>query len=77
MTSGALSLADYPGDVIALACSKCDRRGRYSKGRLVAAHGRVVGLPNLLTRIAADCPRQRDPLGNDRCGAHYPGFGQR
>ena len=46
MASGALSLGDYPGDVILLACSKCERRGRYRKASLVAAHGPEIGLPD-------------------------------
>ena len=46
MTSGAFSLSDYLGDVIVLACTKCDRRGRYGKGRMIAEHGRAIGLPN-------------------------------
>ena len=72
MTSGAVTLADYPGDMVVLACAKCDRRGRYRKASLVAIHGAKIGLPDLLGRVAADCPKQRDELGNDRCGAHYP-----
>jgi len=72
MTSGATPLAHYPGDYVEFACSKCERRGRYRKASLVAIHGATIGLSDLRTRIAADCPRMREPLGNDPCGVHYP-----
>lgn len=70
MASVAVSLVDYAGDVIVPACSICDRRGRYRKAALVAAHDVWIDLPDLCMRIAADCPRVRDKLGNDRYGAH-------
>jgi hypothetical protein len=72
MSTGATPLALYPGDVVEFACRKCERQGRYRKVSLVAIHGATIGLPDLCTRIAADCPRMRDPLGNDPCGVHYP-----
>jgi hypothetical protein len=72
MATGATPLANYPGDVVELACSKCERRGHYRKVSLVAIHGATIGLPDLRVRIAADCPRMRDPIGNDPCGVHFP-----
>jgi len=72
MSAGAKSLAQYPGDVVELACLKCERQGRYRKASLVAIHGATIGLPDLRTHIAADCPRMRNPLKNDPCGVHYP-----
>lgn len=71
MPSGALSLGDFPGDVIRVACSKCDRAGRYRKRSLIAIHGDAVSLPDLLGRIAVGCPK-RQAFGNDLCGAFYP-----
>jgi hypothetical protein len=76
MSSGTTPLANYPGDVVELACSKCDRNGRYRKASLVAIHGAEIGLPDLRARIAADCPKMRNPLGNDLCGVHYPELGR-
>jgi hypothetical protein len=40
MATGALSPGDYPCEVVVLACSKCERRGRYNKARLVAEERR-------------------------------------
>lgn len=71
MRSGAVSLADYPGDSVELACDKCGRRGRYHKVRLVAEHGPQTGLPDLRMRLAGDCPRALRPIGNDLCGVRY------
>ena len=76
MPSGAVPLSSYPGDLVVLACAKCDRHGRYRKESLVAIHGGDLGLPELRSMIAADCPRMRNPLGNDPCGVHYPELGR-
>ena len=72
MTSGAVTLADYPGDMIVLACVKCERRGVYRKDRLVAEHGPNMKLPDLRHVLASDCPRVRNPIGNVGCGAVCP-----
>ena len=74
MPSGAVSLTDYPGEWVELACSKCARRGRYHKARLVAEHGAEIGLPDLRTLLAADCALIRNRVGNEACGAVYPGL---
>lgn len=71
MSTGAVLLADYPAEAIELACSKCDRRGRYAKARLIAQHGAEIGLPDLRMRLAADYPRARRPIGSDLCGVRY------
>ena len=76
MASGAVSLADYPGDAIVVACTKCERRGRYRKALLIAAHGPAISLPTLLREISANCPRRAAASVYDGCGAHYPGLEQ-
>jgi hypothetical protein len=68
---GALTIADYPGDQVDIACSKCDRRGRYRKNILAERFDSDAVLPDVLARLSADCPR-RTPHGNDPCGAFYP-----
>ncbi len=70
-TSGALSLADFPSQTVEIACSRCDRHGRYAKARLAAKYGPGIALPELLRRISGDCP-QRAQLGTRSCGARYP-----
>jgi hypothetical protein len=71
MSSGAVPLADYPGELVVLACAKCGRRGEYAKARLVAVHGGAIGLPDLRALLAADCPLMQNKLGNETCGAVY------
>jgi len=68
----ALTLVQYPGEFVVLACERCERRGRYVKARLVAEYGPDIGLPTLRHRLARDCPRVKSPTDNVGCGAVYP-----
>jgi hypothetical protein len=70
MPEGSLSLAEYPTALVRLKCDKCGRSGQYRKATLIKKYGADIPLPELLRRIAADCPKM-DALGNDPCGAHY------
>jgi hypothetical protein len=71
---GSVSLDELVGKptVLDVACHRCDRRGRLSLERLIAEHGVGMGLPELRTILAADCPRAGSVTINDRCGIHYP-----
>ena len=71
MPDGSLSLAQYPATMVRLDCSKCGRSGQYRKATLIGKYGADIPLPELLRRIATDCPKV-GVLGNDPCGAHYP-----
>ena len=66
--SGSLTLRDYPGDVVRLACGKCGRKGQYRKDTLIARYGADVAPPDLRYLIA-QCER-RDDMQNP-CGVHY------
>jgi len=61
--------------LLEIACNRCDRRGRLRTERLVAQHGPGTSMPDLLTRLSADCPRrqamERGQLA-DVCGIHCP-----
>jgi hypothetical protein len=75
---GALTLGEYPGNMVRLVCHKCGRRGRYSKARLIAQHGAGIRLP-VLRHILARCQRS-GPDGRpireaDPCGVQYEGLG--
>ncbi len=72
MATGSLSLTEYPGDTVVVACDRCGRRGRLSKARLIADHGRDAAPPDILRKIA-DCAKAGG-LGNDLCGAKYEGL---
>ena len=71
MSSGALTIAQFPGPVVEVHCPRCNRQGRYSRKRLVERFGPDLGLPDLLRRLAPDCPARSRP-GIDPCGAIYP-----
>jgi len=57
---------------IALACSRCERRGQYSLARLVASLGETFPLTDLAARLS-DCPKKADAAW-DRCDFYYPGL---
>jgi hypothetical protein len=58
---------------LSLACSRCERRGRYSLLKLLHERG-DVGLPDLLHDLSRDCPRHGNTGAFDRCGARYEGL---
>lgn len=67
---GAHRLSEYPWPMVEFRWDKCGRYGKLRKARLLAEYGDMKG-PELLLKIAADCPR----VGNsyyDRCGIYYP-----
>jgi hypothetical protein len=71
MPHGSLSLAEYPAAMVRLSCSKCERSGQYRKATLIEKYGAAIPLPELLHKIAADCPKM-SARGNNPCGARYP-----
>ena len=54
---GSLTPADLVGklDVLRVACTKCDRVGRYPVAKLVERLGPDAKLTDWLTEITADC----------------------
>jgi hypothetical protein len=68
MPNGSLSLAQFPHDMVELACDKCGRRGRLRKSKLIEEYGADVALPDL-RRMIARCERAASM--SDACGAYY------
>jgi hypothetical protein len=66
---GSLTPADLVGklDTLRVACTKCDRVGRYPVAKLVERLGPDAKLTDWLSEITADCPRKRN-----QCGALCP-----
>lgn len=58
---------------IDMACSRCERRGRYQLARLVARLGPDFSMTDLGAELA-DCPRRSEPAHNKRCDVYYPGL---
>lgn len=67
--NGAVLLSEFPGDVVAIACRFCERRGVYKRANLIARYG-DIGLPELLTILAADCPRNGNM--SHPCSPYFP-----
>ena len=68
-----MRLTDYPYDVVNVSCKKCDRRGRYKKQTLIERYGDDIAVPDLSSRLSADCPRTvNHQFGTDPCGIFYP-----
>jgi hypothetical protein len=72
--SGTITLADVAErtDTLTVACTRCERSGRYPVVLLVKRHGRRCGVPELLQRLSADCPRRASVKTYDLCGVHCP-----
>jgi hypothetical protein len=55
-----------------VACSRCERAGRYSLGTLIARHGTDFGIPALLRLLSDDGPKRKSVSAYDLCGVHCP-----
>jgi hypothetical protein len=58
--------------VLVVACTRCDRTGRYNLETLIARHGEDFGIPDLLRRLSKDCPKRKSVTVYDLCGVHCP-----
>lgn len=76
MPGSTLSLGDVAArtEALEVACSRCDRRGRYPVVNLIRRYGAAIDLPSLLRLLSADCPEHGTVGQYARCGAHYPGL---
>jgi hypothetical protein len=74
MPSGTISLADVAAktETLAVTCSRCERAGRYPIRTLIARHGPDFGIPALLSRLSADCPKRASVSAYDVCGVRCP-----
>jgi hypothetical protein len=74
MASGSITLDQVATHtaVLAVACSGCDRAGRYGLDTLIADHGPDFGIPELLRLLSDDCPKRQSLSAYDLCGIHCP-----
>jgi hypothetical protein len=74
MPSGSISLGDVAArtETLDVTCSRCERAGRYRLDTLIARHGSDFGIPELLSRLAADCPKRASASAYDVCGVRCP-----
>jgi hypothetical protein len=66
--SGAVLLNAFPLKMVRLACSRCPRKGQYTKANLITEYGAAIPLPTLRTKIA-NCD-QHGKLGT-ACGIYF------
>jgi hypothetical protein len=74
MMSGSITLGAVAERtaVLNVACTRCERVGRYNLDVLIARHGPNFGIPMLLRKLAADCPKRKSRSAYDLCGVHCP-----
>jgi hypothetical protein len=63
------SLGNYPLPMVKLACSKCERRGRYQTAKLIERFGPELMMRSLAFRLF-DCARREN--FSDYCGYYFP-----
>jgi hypothetical protein len=65
----------YASSGVGVTCDLCQRRESFDVEALKALHGGDVKMPELLSLLVADCPRQRQQQKAfsiyDRCRAVY------
>jgi hypothetical protein len=68
-----ITLSDMSHSVLGIECALCQRRESFDVGALKREHGGDVKMPELLSRLVADCPRRRQRAFSiyDRCRAIY------
>jgi hypothetical protein len=75
MARDFITLSDMPQAVLGITCDLCQRREQFHVEALKAQHGGDVKMPELLSRLVADCPRRRQQQKSfsvyDRCRAVY------
>jgi hypothetical protein len=53
MIKGSLTLRQLPGTYVEIACTKCERRGRLLRDKLIAQYGAEAALPDLRNELAS------------------------
>jgi hypothetical protein len=66
----AHTLPDFRVPTLSIECEPCGRRGRYNVAKLMEQHGDAK-LPDLLTVLAADCPKAKSFSFRDQCKVRY------
>jgi hypothetical protein len=71
--SAALSEVAAKATHLEMACSRCDRRGRYQLARLVAEFGPDFAMTDLGAELAP-CPNRGVTAPDKRCDIYFPGL---
>ena len=74
MSEGSITLgqaAEHTA-VLTVACTRCERAGRYNLDTLIARHGEGFSIPKLLRLLSKDCVKRASVSAYDLCGVHCP-----
>ena len=71
MPKDFITLSEMRQAVLGITCDLCQRRQQFDVEAVKAHHGGDVGMPELRSRLVADCPRQQAFSIYDRCRAVY------
>lgn len=76
MASGSNTLGEVAARTthIEVACSRCQRRGRYRLSKLVASLGEDFPMTDLGSEIV-DCLKRHTAV-TERCDVYFPGLGK-
>lgn len=55
-----------------VACSRCDRRGRYRLDKLIASHGADAPTRIIVAELTATCPHRDSAALMERCDILFP-----
>jgi hypothetical protein len=59
-------------EVLAVACCRCERAGRYKVATLIEKYGHACPIPLVLRTLSTECPRRTSISAYDLCGVHCP-----
>jgi hypothetical protein len=73
MKKGSVSLGEVAerASYLDVACSRCERKGRYRVAKLVADFGQDFPMTDLGSELSA-CPRLSAAAHHDRCDVYFP-----
>jgi hypothetical protein len=76
VSAGSITLGEAAEHtaVLVVACTRCDRAGKYRLDTLIARHGEDFGISELLRLLSDDCPKRKSITVYDLCGVHCPQF---
>ena len=60
--------------MLTVACSRCERRGRYRLDNLIARHGADAGVRVIVPGLTAGCPQRDSVVLMERCDTLFPGL---
>jgi hypothetical protein len=74
-TPGSVALGDVAARAshLEIACSRCERRGKYHLARLVARLGQDFPMTDLGAELTA-CPNRSAASHHERCDVYFPGL---